>query len=115
MSGLLELAPACEKAAGPIRELDEAIFALLPFADLPKKIAGIARYTASLDAAMTLVPEGWFIGRLNDSPHLDRAHVMLHSGIAPFADAEGHGSTRALALCAAALRARAQTPSNSHE
>ena len=71
---------------------------------MPDKLA----YTASLDAAMTLVPEGydWFkLRRLDRLPHMivEPAHRegnprdYYHFGTA---------RTPALALCAAALRAR---------
>ena len=65
---------------------------------------------APLDAAMTLVPDGWSIG-LGDlrgyAPIIWRAHLRDHND--PSASSrrwvEGHAKTAALALCAAALRA----------
>jgi hypothetical protein len=120
-AALLALAERCEAATGPDRELDKAIFDALPFDALPKGIEGIARYTASLDAAMTLVPEGalWEVDhKLNigpgdtfeqpeGEPARDfRAGVGI--GDVPAQWTYGRNfSSSALALCAAALRARA--------
>lgn len=72
---------------------------------------GVPRYTASLDAAMTLLPEGWSVG-LGDlrgyDPIVWRAHLRNHNN--PSASAreweEGHNQSPAIALTAAALRAR---------
>jgi hypothetical protein len=95
---LLELAERCEKATGPDRELDAAI---------NRAIHGqrqmVFSYSNSLDAAMTLVPEEmvWFV----------EAYPGDHSEAAvrwPYYDAdERRAATPALALCAAALKARA--------
>jgi hypothetical protein len=73
MADLLALADRVEKAAGPDRELDFWIGTRIEGtrhtdeeiqADIDQLgIEGMyipAAYTASLDAAMTLVPEGWF-------------------------------------------------------
>ena len=80
MSAMVELAERCEKAARPDRELDAAIAAAVHLKQLtyssPEWIKD-PEFTASLDAAMSLV--------LRD----------------------GQAATPALALCAAALRARA--------
>lgn len=131
---LLRLADLVEKATGPDRELDAAIYMLLNphmkpvtgsvgrFYDPQKTtmlgaqkyhIAGGATavgksYTASLDAAMTLVPEGWF------KLHPDSLKGWAALGIVgPWS----HAATPALALCAAALRARAHSTkdSSSHD
>jgi hypothetical protein len=117
---LIELADRCEKATGPDRELDAQIW----LASEPRtegavpdeNCAGWVRrdgwafgcakapdYTASLDAAMTLVPEGydWVIGRTNGG-------LTIHAEVGGRGDEYMRfGSTPALALCAAALRARA--------
>jgi hypothetical protein len=69
-------------------------------------------YTISLDAAMTLAPEGWHISFLSEDRYTKRPMLALgrigdNSGhIAPCEGAE----TLPLALCAAALRARAGQP-----
>lgn len=58
-------------------------------------------YTTSLDAALTLVPEGsdWTLHRVNDG-------LTIWADVGPIKEA--WGNTPALALCIAALRARAQ-------
>jgi hypothetical protein len=115
---LLALAERCEQAAWPDRELDAEIAWMLTAQDrkrlgppdLRREIwhAGLPtpawvpfenvssfhpHYTASLDAAVTLVPDGcgW----------------MVMSSAAKVGVWPSHGATPALALCAAALRARA--------
>jgi len=107
---LLALADRCEQAAGSDRELDAeiavALFGGNVIYDLKIKqwrrikITSAWRmdhplppYTTSLDAALTLVPEGcgW----------------MVMSSAAKVGVWPSHGATPALALCAAALRARA--------
>lgn len=62
-------------------------------------------YTTSLDAAVTLVPEGW-VFTINTFPKTASAYVMNAEGgiVRP---KENHIASPALALCAAALRARA--------
>jgi len=99
---LLALAERCEQAAGPDRELDARIYILITggsaddadyAATDPDVTCNPPPYTASLDAAVTLVPEGcgW----------------MVMSSAAKVGVWPSHGATPALALCAAALRARA--------
>lgn len=61
-------------------------------------------YTASLDAAMTLVPEGYLCS-LGNEPLAWWAHVGPRDD--PDSDETAYtGATPALALCAASLRAR---------
>jgi hypothetical protein len=70
-------------------------------------------YTASLDAAMTLVPEGlaWTLGQNVHHRHWQVSVNALDEDGAPFSVAHGGDgdvrTTPALALCAAALRAHA--------
>lgn len=59
-------------------------------------------YTASLDAAMTLV-DGDLLGFAVDVNQYDRWSCELSTSIT---DGNGKGATPALALCAASLRAR---------
>jgi hypothetical protein len=54
---------------------------------------------AFLDAAMTLVPEGW-------EYTIRKRHVELRHPVQRAFDAEATGATPALALCAAAIRAQ---------
>lgn len=130
-TGLASLAERCEAAEGPDRELDADILealnderwkALEREAAMPcgapvdtvrreaRTLAGYRyRFTYSLDAAMTLVPEGWLFGRLTQNCHNLRWYCDLDWH--PLGDdcdiASGiNCPTPALALCAAALRAR---------
>jgi hypothetical protein len=115
IDGLVE---RLEKASGPDRQLDGAIAMLID--DVPdwcrgpttvgtyehpkRGILNARRFTESIDAAMTLVPEGWCWG-LFDEPNAwlwPTATRDLLTGI------QGKGATPAIALCIAALRARAQ-------
>lgn len=105
---LMELAAKVEQAEGPDRELDEAIRLLV---ERNEKVVldltggyvppSTPAYTASLDAAMMLVPEGaaWIVGFAVDG--------------VPFAnvdfDRRTTAATPALALVAASLRAKAQS------
>lgn len=86
-----------------------------------KRSASLPAYTASLDAAMTLVPGGengrWNAGKFNVDPNKCSAQVAIEDEI--FIErgslgrgikvrASGTARTPALALCAAALRALAK-------
>lgn len=111
---LLELADAVEKAAGPDSDLDVAI---------AKALAGPSgnyfprSYTASIDAARTLVPEGrsWSIEAnvetfdANDNLISDSGSIarIYHEGSKRWADDPSYAATPALALTAASLRALA--------
>lgn len=118
---LLELAERCERAEGPDRELDALIAPLQglrvvdeghPIGRMCYDDIGCAqllpRYTASLDAAMTLVPEEF--GRpsaftIQRSRNFGCcAVVWVNSEFNR--SVRGDADTPALALCAAALRAR---------
>ncbi len=68
------------------------------------------RYTESVDAALTLVPEGWRwkmansgVGRGTARVELWTIHYVAYPGVA---GAKAKGYTAPLALCIAALRAR---------
>jgi hypothetical protein len=122
---LLALAARCEQAAGPDRELDQDISRVL----LPAAAEGIARsrygwsyrvfgpfgwddewletlpFTRSLDAAVTLVPEGHEWLRKNPQTMTVYREPDDLKEWAQHIDARA--ATSALALCAAALRARA--------
>jgi hypothetical protein len=100
---LLALAERCEQAARPDYELDLAIWTSLVF--LPGFRPSRTDYTASLEAAITLVPVGceWLrkqeqcmtVYRVPADPKEWARHI------------DARGATPALALCSAALRARA--------
>lgn len=105
---LIELAALVEAAAGPDRELDLAIWRSRPGAPTDAQgrvpLAWLHCYTASLDTALTLVPEGWSI-----SMHLseNRQHpvVKLGRSYPTNATIAQEAITLPGAVCAAALRA----------
>lgn len=118
-SNLLALAERCERATGPDRELDLAIARVRKVNPVPAtakfntSLDGgecawsrgmgmrVPAYTASLDAAMTLVPERANVQTQNFGSL--RGPMVLVEPNERFASA----ATLPLALCAAALRARA--------
>lgn len=128
---LLALADRCEQASGPDRELDVAIARALGWKPLyrddyskwwpPAAVADarerkrsilhhptqpLPMFTASLDAAVTLVPDGWaveLVQALSGSPW----HATLRGGSALVPIIGATASKPALSLCAAALRERA--------
>lgn len=127
---LLELAERCEAATGPDREIDAQIIVTLehPEYRYPDEVlnrkpsswdeaAGRFRhdgfggsipwpaYTASIDAALTLVPSGhlWQVNQWETGADAHMAPTRPIYSPQPKAKA----ATPALAICAAALRARA--------
>ena len=138
---LRALAARCEAAEGPSRELDAEITValtegatgverppldgltdepqagwLLTF-DTPRpwteRWVCVPAYTASLDAALTLVPEGWrwSLDYTQRAPYQDCGCAALFApgdGIKPPDVPETYARTPALALCAAALLALAE-------
>lgn len=121
-----ELIAALEAATGPNRVLDVAV---CPYPTRVGEIADwlyedpcfpgdwsrVPRYTASIDAALALVPEGWKVNlstEKNASFKGFAAHAWVKdrdwpdpcSGDGSIAE-DGHASTIPLALCIAALRA----------
>jgi hypothetical protein len=102
---LVALAERCEHATGPDRELDCAILVAIDWR-YNSAWRHLPRLTASLDAAMTLVPEGWWVQQLTQSHNRDATWVSLHSDT-PAPVVQTSARADALALCAAALRARA--------
>jgi hypothetical protein len=94
----------------------------------PEDVAGVARnwnvphLSSSIDAAMTLVPEGWRLDRLQESWRTGRWNAVILKRATPsqlarfdvggqivLADAKATGATPALALLAACLRAHSET------
>lgn len=130
---LLQLAERCEKADGPDRELDIAIWlACVPRTTRNElryihKASGkecviddtresgraivVAKYTDSLDAPFSLIDtdEYWRVGNDGDGadPSSFKATVTSHDGQADIDFHDAHAATAPLALCAAALRALA--------
>ncbi len=119
MTSLLDLAERVERASGPDRELDEAIWLAAKCHVEPEH-----PYTVSTDSAMTLIPEGWWLSALywqhpyfrSEGDHEWIAEIAGpvtwveydHLPEPKFDSEGGKGATPALALCAAALRARAE-------
>jgi hypothetical protein len=98
-----ELAERVEAATGPDRDIDHAIANLTNYAT----VGEVLTYTASLDAAMTLVPEGWYIGDLTQCNEDDKSQACLTEIDAPHRDAGATAAIMPLALTAAALKALA--------
>jgi hypothetical protein len=135
MGELLQLAERCEKAEGPDRATDHAIYEAVIIAlghTITRSDEGfrveprgcdyfttitpamVLAYTSSLDAALTLVPEGCNWSAESDGS----AHVWKGGDYYADISEYGKAATPALALCAAALRARhlasdATTPASS--
>ncbi len=115
-----ELAARVEALDGPDREVDRHLARVVgwhPAGVDDRLLKGDAAwlyenscpaYTASLDAAMTLKPQGWRLVGLSEHlaplPHC-KARLQFW-----YDESHGQAATPALALCAAALRAR--EPSN---
>lgn len=110
---LIELAEECEKALQADRKLDAAIGSYLASigtfscfgCDDP------LRFTASLDAANTLVPEGHIVMVANTGvddrePDFTKASALVGPALSTQTD-YSIAATMPLALCAASLRARA--------
>jgi hypothetical protein len=101
---LLALAVRC-KTEGPSQELDHAIWlAIKPEGRAP---SDWANYTQSLDAAVTLVPEGlgWMVRDYRDGAASALVNYPPRTAMKQTAHV---ASTPALALCAASLRVRAE-------
>jgi len=94
MTDLLLLAERVEDAEGFDPDLDHAIHDLLGDND------GAPAYTLSLDAALTLVPEG--CGWTGGSGRAFHIWKYTHTAVSEY----GNAATPALALTAACLRAR---------
>jgi hypothetical protein len=113
MNSFLELAERCEAATGPDRELDTEIYITVkPDGNAPwGTLVAASRhpdrgFTASLDAAMSLVPEGvieWHAGKHFKSEN-GAAYILAPWSRDPFYVV---GATPALALTAACLRSHA--------
>jgi len=116
---ILDLAKRVETLTGPNREVDKLVAKVIGLFDGARasydlQLNLIPHYTASLDAAMQLVPMGWSVG-LGDlrgyTPIIWRAHLRDHNNPNPVSRrwVEGNtATTPALALTAASLRAIAE-------
>ncbi len=101
----MTLADSIEQAEGPSRELD----AMIHFHITNGVGCGAAQdapaYTASIDAALTLVPKGWV--RRNSQIRFGMWQIQLWHGDKSFwtdPDVSVIAASEALAICAAALR-----------
>ena len=118
MITLLELADRCEKVSGPDREIDREIGRAIgihvqgspqePTAWINREWIPLPVYTASIDAAMTLIPDSWHVVQLR---HMNPTNWYAEVGsiIDDAETREGEGIFGNLALCAASLRARHAT------
>jgi hypothetical protein len=121
---LIALAERVEALTGPDRQLDRAIHQTVDNridpetmyetptgwrdCETARLIAKTPAFTASLDAAMSLVPEAWVSVHGWDYPNsANRVIFMDDDGDRQF---RGRATTPALALTAAALRARKEGP-----
>lgn len=127
---LLKLAERVEALSGPDREVDARIWCALngkkyvshwreydgpntrvEYIEPPKRTPFASstvalQWTASLDAAMTLVPEGcgWSLVQAT----YEKSYGCIESGDDRTPDLEARAATPALVLCAAALRSLAK-------
>lgn len=125
-----ELIERLEKTTGPDRRLDFDLWATLtrplgfPALHEPEELrtrwfsywqhfpAAFPRYTALIDDALTLVPDGWRWRvedyNINPKPRAELAEVgqVGDYGIGIKCRAQAAGASPALALCIAALKAR---------
>lgn len=124
---LNELADRVEALSGPDRRVDCAIFATVypdKFGDSAAMYAridwtrnradwmwlrdlGMPAYTASIDAAITLVPDGWNWGVWRRHDWAKQNAQVWHPQQESWTK-HGDAATPALAIVAAALRARSQ-------
>jgi hypothetical protein len=118
MTDLIALADEIEtvgegQQADRIWAAGAAIFGKDYEGETAQRFVWFAQKEAFLDAAMTLVPEGWEHGYLTD----DTAFVYQrneNNGFGKIFDCDCRGKPPALALCAAALRARASMETGTH-
>lgn len=104
----IELAERCEAASGPDRELDFAIIKAVgwsetrPYSREDDGWREPVCFTASIDAAMQLVPEdlAYELHKLFTKPYV----AQLYDGMTCVG--KGEAKTAALAMTAACLRAR---------
>lgn len=97
-----ELIARIEAASGPDRELDKAVQTAIDGFEHADHLSN-KLFTGSVDAALMLVPDGfdWTLGHTNGG-------LTIHAEVGGRGDEYMRfGATPALALCAAALRARA--------
>ena len=75
--------------------------------DASHELVIVPPYTSSIDAALTLVPEGWVFSGLQLARAPDMGGRMWNASVRGWREVRSNGQrTPALALCIAALRAR---------
>jgi hypothetical protein len=106
---IVRLAERVEQATGADRELDEAIAAFIQDDEEARSdecpSLCMKPFTASLDAAVVVVPDGWYTFLAGQDRHSGRWRWELRGGYG--FQRSARANTPALALTAAALRARA--------
>lgn len=104
---LSQLIERLEGAAGPSRELDRAIYDAVEWLQRPEDEP--PAYTASVDAALTLVPEGWTALECRSHGNFARWTVEISriDNTGNYEEAQiGRHATWPIALTIAALKAR---------
>lgn len=106
-----DLIERLEKATEPKRTLDRALSMVLVESgelDCHPPLAEVPHYTASIDAALTLTPKGANCQGFDTSPREVFAFVSCNNVADGHWHAEAfHKTSPAIALCIAALKARA--------
>ena len=98
-----DLIKRLEEATGSDQDLDAEIHALMP----EPKVIEPPKYTTSLDAALTLVPEGWRGTHLWFGPNGSACNLGFDAErVEDRKFVEGRHQQFALAICIAALKAR---------
>lgn len=97
-----ELIERLTKATGPDQELDRAIHIALEGNTV------VPQYTASIEWALTLVPNGWSVDLSMHPGNVGNHARVYNEGLTSEPSEIFHGTKPpALALCIAALKARA--------
>ncbi|WP_367347540.1 hypothetical protein [Sphingobium yanoikuyae] len=117
---LLALAERVEGLSNPNRDIDRDLAPLVfirvvdeghplgtCYYDEQHHGVPLPAFTASIDAAKTLVPKGWHVGMLTECDEGDSPGCCLTQNEEPCRHAVGRGADMALSLVAASLRARA--------
>lgn len=112
----MDLIERLEKASGPDRALDNDIWALLdqPLPDDPVDCP--LHYTASIDAALTVIPAGWWPD-IELLPGANPTVTLWNKGSRFYAspefsvdncnlDGDWLGASAPIAICIAAIKAR---------
>lgn len=135
MSEIASLVGRLEKLTGPDRELDLAIDIVVRPTEYSQEVRDgkpigaaaswytdeeVPPYSRSIDAAMTLVPEGFAVDVCKFSSGKSNARLWTGEFLKPdqkfsTLDLPNLPATPAIALCIAALRARASLGSHDHE